>query len=138
MGLKSKAKRLCRLRWTRQTSFLFTIVVILAFVVVFLVGVGVGDGRLSVVRFPWNTKPVATGLPATLNYSTVNQVYQALKTNYDGKLTETELLNGIKEGLAAAPGDPYTEYFTPSEAKDFNDELNSTFSGIRAELSQNS
>jgi carboxyl-terminal processing protease len=137
MGLKSKGGRLCRLHLTRRASLLL-VLDILALIVVFLVGIGIGDGRLGVVRLPWQTKPVATGLPATLNYSSVNQVYQALKLNYDGKLTETELLNGLKQGLAAAPGDPYTEYFTPSEAKDFNNELNNTFSGIGAELSQNS
>jgi carboxyl-terminal processing protease len=132
MGLKSKAKKLRRLRWVRQSGLA------LILIVVFLVGIGVGDGRLAIVRFPWDPKPVTGELPATLNYSSVNQVYQSLKANYDGKLTETELLNGIKEGLAAAPGDPYTEYFTPSAAKDFNNELNNTFSGIGAELSQSS
>jgi carboxyl-terminal processing protease len=104
--------------------------------VVFLLGFNFGDGNLS-VAFPWDNKPL-TGLPAALDYSSVNQVYQALKDNYDGHLTETELLNGLKEGLAAAPGDPYTEYFTPSQAKAFNNELNNTFSGIGAELSQDS
>lgn len=138
MGLKSKFRGLFRFRWTLKTGLLLTLLEVIILVIVFLFGMGVGDGRLPSVRFPWQTEPVAGALPATLNYSSVNQVYQALKNNYDGKLTETELLNGIKEGLAAAPGDPYTEYFTPSEAKEFNDELNNTFSGIGAELSQNS
>lgn len=111
---------------------------IIVALVAFGIGIFVGSGRLAAIRFPWNKNIVATGLPATLNYSSVNQVYQALKNNYDGKLTETQLLNGIKEGLAAAPGDPYTEYFTPRQAKEFNNELNNTFSGIGAELSQTS
>ena len=130
MGWKSKTGRLWR-HWNRK------IALALCIVIVFLIGVGIGDGKLA-IRFPWDPKPVATGLPAQLDYSSVNQVYQSLKENYDGKLTETELLNGLKEGLAAAPGDPYTEYFTPSQAKDFSNELNNTFSGIGAELSQNS
>jgi carboxyl-terminal processing protease len=134
MGLKSKAERLTRSR-LRSLRVVF---LVLAFVVVFLVGLNIGNGRLPAVRFPWQTKPVASGLPATLNYSSVNQVYQALRANYDGHLTETELLNGLKQGLAAAPGDPYTEYFTPSEAKSFNNEINNSFSGIGAELSQES
>jgi carboxyl-terminal processing protease len=139
MGLKSKAgRRLFRLRWTRTTGILFSLLGILVLVAVFIAGIGVGDGRFSAIRFPWNAKPVASGLPDRLNYSSVNQVYQALKTNYDGQLTETELLNGLKAGLAAAPGDPYTDYFTPSEAKAFNNELNNSFSGIGAELSQDS
>ena len=35
-------------------------------------------------------------------------------------------------------GDPYTEYFSPSEAKDFNNELNNSFSGIGVELGKDS
>lgn len=139
MCLKSKVgRRLFRLRWTRTTGILFSLLGILVLVAVFIAGIGVGDGRLPAIRFPWDAKPVASSLPDRLNYSSVNQVYQALKTNYDGQLTETELLNGLKAGLAAAPGDPYTEYFTPSEAKAFNNELNNSFSGIGAELSQDS
>ncbi len=106
-------------------------------VLIFCLGVAYGEGRIS-VTFPWGTKPVATGLPAHLNYTTVDQVYQSLKDNYDGQLTETQLLNGLKHGLADAANDPYTEYFTPSEASQFNDELNNAFSGIGAELSKNS
>ncbi len=105
-------------------------------IVVFLLGIAIGDGRINFNAN--NLSSLNNSLPNQLNYSSVNAVYQALKNNYDGHLTETELLNGIKHGLAQAPGDPYTEYFTASEAKAFNDELNNTFSGIGAELTQNS
>jgi carboxyl-terminal processing protease len=120
--------------WRHYAVFLEVISVIIFAVLIFEFGVLVGNGRLSL-----STNSSITGnLPDNLNYSSVNQVYQALKANYNGKLTETELLNGMKEGLANAPGDPYTEYFTPSEAKSFSNELNNAFSGIGAELSANS
>lgn len=104
---------------------------------IFSLGVAVGDGRLSLPSFN-GFKPVSGNLPNTLNYSSVNQVYQALKSHYDGKLTQTELLNGIKHGLAAAPGDPYTVYFTAAQARQFNHQLNNSFGGIGAELGLNS
>jgi len=112
---------------------------IVLLVIVFLVGIGIGDGRIS-THLPWGNQlsSVNSNLPSTLDYSSINQVYQALRDNYDGNLTQTELLNGLKHGLADAPGDPYTEYFTPAEAKDFNDELNNSFSGIGADLTENS
>ncbi|HEY1645705.1 MAG TPA: S41 family peptidase [Candidatus Saccharimonadales bacterium] len=97
-----------------------------------LLGINIGNGNIS-----FGSSSI-TGLPAKLNYSSVNQVYQALRDNYDGKLTETQVLNGIKEGLAASANDPYTEYFTPSEATSFTNELNNSFSGIGAELGANS
>src|SRR5208282_2541209 len=43
-----------------------------------------------------------------------------------------------KSGMAQAMGDPYTEYFTSTEAKQFNNELNNSFSGVGAELGANS
>ncbi len=73
-------------------------------------------------------------LPKNLDYSSVEQVYDEIKQNYDGKLATDTLLNGIKHGLAESTGDPYTEYLNVKETKDFDDSLNGTFSGIGAEL----
>jgi carboxyl-terminal processing protease len=98
-------------------------------VVVFALGVGVGDGRLAFTTESMNGK-----LPNNLNYASVNQVYQLLRQKYNGTLTETQLLDGMKEGLAQSTGDPYTEYFTATQAKQFSDQLNNSFSGIGAEL----
>lgn len=104
-----------------------------AFVVlVFLFGQAVGSGQIYLHLHA----PVSGNLPNKLDYATVNQVYQSLKNNYDGKLTEAQLLNGIKHGLAESTDDPYTVYFTPQEAEAFNQELNNSFSGIGAELSK--
>ncbi len=100
---------------------------------VYFLGVNVGNGNLA-----FGGSSLNSNLPNVLNYSTVNQEYRALIDNYDGKLSSTQLLNGIKHGLANAVGDPYTEYFTAKEAKQFNSELNNSFSGIGAELSANS
>jgi len=100
---------------------------------IFSVGVGVGDGRIRLSGMATENK----ALPANLDYSTVNQVYDVLRHEYDGQLNSGQLLDGLKEGLAEATGDPYTEYFTPAKAKAFNDQLNGTgFSGIGAELGQ--
>ncbi len=133
MALKQKfgglRRGIHRRAWLRRPLKLAVLAVI------FLAGMGLGNGWIG-QHLPGSVKPVATGLPGQLDYSTVNQVYQSLKENYDGKLTQTQLLNGLKHGLAQATNDPYTEYFTPSEAKAFNNELNNSFSGIGAELSQ--
>ncbi len=112
--------------------YLYALVAVVVMVGVYLLGINVGNGNIS-----W-TSGNNNGLPSQLNYSSVNELYQVLRTNYDGKLTQTQLLNGLKHGLAQATNDPYTEYFTASEAKAFNNELNNSFSGIGAELSLNS
>ncbi|HVV25841.1 MAG TPA: S41 family peptidase [Candidatus Saccharimonadales bacterium] len=123
---KRRAARLRGRRWPRWIAAL------LVLVIVFGLGVNVGNGRLSLK----NSRSVNNSLPATPNYTTVNQVYKSLIENYNGKLTETQLENGLKHGLAEATNDPYTEYFTPAEAKAFNQQLNNQFSGIGAELGE--
>lgn len=103
---------------------------LLAAAAIFFVGVGFGNGRIRLA----GTGGQNNNLPSKLDYSSVDEVYSVLKDNYDGKLTEDQLLNGIKAGLADATKDPYTEYFTPAEAKNFESQLNNSFSGIGAEL----
>jgi carboxyl-terminal processing protease len=102
-------------------------------VVVFFAGLNIGNGNISFANGGQNG-----GLPNQLNYASVTQEYQVLKANFDGKLTQKQLLNGLKQGLASAANDPYTVYFTNKEAKVFNNELNNAFSGIGVELSRNS
>jgi carboxyl-terminal processing protease len=131
LKLPKNIKKLKLNKWTLMGG---TVLVVVA---VFIVGLEVGNGNLQ-ISFLSSVKSDNQSLPNQLNYSTVNQVYNALKQNYNGKLTATQLLNGIKEGLAEATGDPYTEYFSPSEAEAFNDELNNSFSGIGVELGEDS
>jgi carboxyl-terminal processing protease len=118
-------------RGERVARSAINVVILLA---VFLVGVNIGNGRINVNVH--NNHSENTQLPGKLDYNSVNQVYQSLKNNYDGKLSETQLEDGLKHGLATATKDPYTEYFTAKEAKDFNGELNNSFSGIGAQLGQ--
>ncbi|HET9850825.1 MAG TPA: S41 family peptidase [Candidatus Saccharimonadales bacterium] len=73
-----------------------------------------------------------------LNFASVNQIYKILKQDFDGNLNSTSLINGAKGGLVSATGDPYTEYFNPTQAKQFNQELSGTITGIGAELGTDS
>jgi carboxyl-terminal processing protease len=100
-------------------------------VVVFFAGVGFGSGNLAFGRLQ-NTQN--KDLPADLDYSSVERLYDMLKTNYDGDLDVNKLLDGMKAGLTEAAGDPYTVYLDKKAAEDFTKQLNGTFSGIGAEL----
>lgn len=98
----------------------------------FLLGWFVGSGRLSFYSLSNQNEQ----LPSNLNYASVEQVYDVLRQTYDGELTVEQLLDGLKAGLAQSTGDPYTEYLNVEEAKEFDNDLNGTFSGIGAELSR--
>ena len=122
--------------YIKKNLLAFQLLNLILIVGFFVIGLQIGKGNIN-VHFPWQSNTsISNGLPNTLNYSSVNQLYQSLKNNYDGKITTTQLLNGLKHGLASSLGDPYTVYFTPTEAKQFNNQLNNTFSGIGAELGQ--
>jgi carboxyl-terminal processing protease len=108
----------------------------LVLLVVFSVGVNVGNGSINFGD--GSDKSLNSNLPNQPDYTAVNKIYDALKDNYDGRLTEQQIEEGLKHGLAESANDPYTVYFTPKEAKDFNDQLNNSFAGIGARLSKDS
>jgi carboxyl-terminal processing protease len=105
---------------------------VIGVILVFTLGVGVGNGTVTFSRLSSQNG----SLPDKLDYSSVNQLYRTIKTNYDGTLDEQKLLDGMKAGLAQATGDPYTEYFNAKDAQDFNNQLQGSFTGIGAELGQ--
>jgi carboxyl-terminal processing protease len=69
-----------------------------------------------------------------IDFSSVNQVYRLMQSNFDGKITDQTALDGAKAGMVAAGGDPYTVYLTSKEAKSLSDDLNGKLSGIGAEI----
>lgn len=101
---------------------------------IFLTGLGVGNGAITFGAATENT--ANKDLPENLDYTSVEHIYDMLKANYDGKLDSEKLLDGLKDGLAHATGDPYTQYLNEKEAKEFKDELNGSFTGIGAELGE--
>jgi len=103
---------------------------------IFMLGWGVGSGRIAFGPNAVYRQSVQKNLPAKLNYAPVDTLYEKLKADFDGELDQTKLLDGLRSGLANAAGDPYTEYFNPTAAKEFNSDLNGTFTGIGAELSK--
>src|SRR5664279_1281911 len=93
-----------KVTWRQVARSSVNIVILIA---IFVLGVNIGNGRIDVNIH--RNHPVATGLPSTLDYSGVNQVYKSLKDNYDGQLTASQLEDGLKHGLAESTKDPYTE-----------------------------
>lgn len=100
---------------------------------IFGLGISVGNDSLTLGA---QQKSVNKDLPANLDYQEVEQLYDKLRQNFDGDLTTEKLLEGLKQGLAGASGDTYTEYLNAKEARSFDEDLNGSFSGIGAELSK--
>lgn len=98
-----------------------------------LIGLGyfIGSDKIQLFGRPY---PANTGLSRNINYHELDDLYDTLRQNYDGNMTDKQVLDGLKHGLAQSTGDPYTDFMTATEAKEFNGDLQGTFSGIGARL----
>jgi len=110
---------------------------VIAIGLIFVLGLGYIAGT-------FNNQIISTIAPAfgiktyagTLDLSSLQSTYQALKANYDGDVNDEALIEAANRGMVNALGDPYTLYFNAKEASDFNNDLSGTIGGgIGVELS---
>lgn len=72
---------------------------------------------------------------STLDLSSVQETYRALKANYDGELDVQQLTYGANRGLVEAAGDPHTVFLDPAGVKELDDSLSGSIGGgIGAEI----
>lgn len=114
-------------------------IVVTSVIVAFLLGVVADDtklGRAITASFYEKISNVGSteGLPDDLDYTEVEELYDTLRSNFEGNLAEEKLIDGLKKGLAASTGDPYTVYLNEEESKKFLQDLNNELSGIGAEI----
>lgn len=107
---------------------------IIILVAVFFGGWLFGAGQVNLKA---NRTSTQKNLPSNLNYADVERVYDELRASYDGDLDINKLMDGLKQGLVSASGDPYSEYLSPEKATEFSGQLNGTFEGIGAYLGKN-
>jgi len=103
---------------------------------IFTTGYQFGRGAWQ-IHYGQSAIPSNKNLPNSIDCTSINEVYQTLKQKFDGPLDINKLMTGAKTGLVQAAGDPYTTYMDSSDAKQFNEELTGSFTGIGAELSKN-
>ncbi|MCA9348985.1 S41 family peptidase [Candidatus Saccharibacteria bacterium] len=107
--------------------------ILLVLITTFFVGVLVGQNDLLTSH---NTSEISENsqLPQDLDYQSVEEIYDIVRKNYDGELSQASFMDELKQAIARATGDPYTEYFNATDAEVFNQELEGKFTGIGAEL----
>lgn len=88
----------------------------------------------------WDTIESSLGMKkkvASIDFSSLNSVYEKLAENYDGELDKTKIIEEAKRGLVKAAGDDYTYYLTATEADEFQKDLNGDVgAGIGVEIGQ--
>lgn len=64
-----------------------------------------------------------------IDLSSVQQTYQALVENFDGELSQQDLIEGANRGLVEAADDQYTVYMNRAESTSFDDALTGNIGG---------
>lgn len=117
--------------WSEKKVNLSSTVIIGA--VTLFIGLFVG---LSWENFsPYLFSGTKTKKTDSISWSSLNEVYNKLSTEYDGEIDKEALIEGAKKGLAAAIGDIYTVYMDSEEASEFEAELHGDVgAGIGVEI----
>ncbi|MBI2415369.1 MAG: S41 family peptidase [Candidatus Kerfeldbacteria bacterium] len=115
-------------RWSRLTVWLGVGAIAL---LGFGVGYGVADQRAT-ATVPTSSSNATS---STVDFKLFWQVWEAVKTSYVHQpVSDETLYYGAIAGIADAVDDPYTVFFTPDQAEEFNDNLSGDFDGVGIEL----
>lgn len=118
----------------KKFNYKKTIINVTILATLFYFGTAVGSGRVKWGPDSVFRKSVQSSANSKLDYTGVEELYDALKDGYDGQLDAKEIEDGLKAGLVESAGDPYTEYLNVQDSKDFDEQLSGSFEGIGAEL----
>lgn len=116
--------------------------IVLMIILAFFGGWYVGHGRvLNPAGAKGSTDVDNTGLiaktyPATSpDFQLFWDLWEDVKESYvEQPVNESDLFYGAMSGMIASLDDPYSEYYNPELAAEFDAELSGTFSGIGAEV----
>lgn len=64
----------------------------------------------------------------------LKQAYQSITSSYLHKVNDEQLIDGAIKGMIESLGDPYSAYMSPKQAAQFEEDLQSSFTGIGAEV----
>ncbi|HLD18036.1 MAG TPA: S41 family peptidase [Patescibacteria group bacterium] len=91
--------------------------------------VPIGEGQVT------GQDIVSDHLAEDVDFGLYWDVWNAVKDRfYHQPVSDKELFYGSLKGMFASLGDPYTVFFDPKEAKEFQQDLSGSFEGIGAEI----
>jgi len=129
------SRKLRRVQRTETQRQIPTTILVIG--LVFVLGLGYIAGTLN-NQIISSISPLfgAKTYTGTLDLSSLQATYQALKANYDGTIDDAALIEAANKGMVSSLGDDYTIYFNAKEAADFSNDLTGTIGGgIGVELS---
>lgn len=111
----------------KKTKIYWVIIFVVCLLVAFGLGLWAGKDVNQNYQVPQS---------GNIDFSLFWDAYNKLQENFidPSKITNEKVLYGAIEGMAASLGDNYTNFFDPSHAKRFQQDLNGSFSGIGVEI----
>lgn len=108
----------------------------LLIVVFFVAGVYVGDQNSPAIDKVLGISGKETAVETSADFSPFWKVWNTINEKYPtaGTVTDQERIYGAISGLVGSLNDPYSMFFTPSEAKSFEEEIAGNFDGIGMEV----
>src|SRR5580704_6335462 len=120
----------------RARRIIASVIGLIAICVSFAAGAAYGRGGYVFIpsQFKIVNQKTAVG---SADYTLLWDTIQTLEANYINQpINQQNVLYGAVSGAVASLGDPYTEFFDPSELNDFNTQLSGSFAGIGAEVGE--
>lgn len=111
------------------------IILVALFIFTFIFGLVLGhqDARFGQIGFtPQLLGRGSSG--GSADFSIFWRTWDLLEKNFDGNINYQNMVYGAAKGMVASLGDPYTQFLTPEEANQLQDDLSGTISGIGAEV----
>lgn len=119
----------------KKFSFGHFLVVIIAIGFIFYIGYSTGLNQNSQLTGSSSVVNRQINASNDLDFALFWQVWDTVKNNhFDQPVDERELFYGAIRGMVSAIGDPYSNYFDPDLARQFNQDLEGSFYGIGAEI----
>lgn len=125
----------------RQTSRIFNLVMmVMAGVMIFLIGVMVGDSPDSSYAVVEGGAVTGVGetpsyLDREVDFDLFWDTWELISQHYvDQPVSQTQLLYGAIDGLVNSLEDPHSLFLTPEVNEDFLQELSGSFFGVGAEI----
>lgn len=104
------------------------------YIISIIVALGVGIGGTYWVIGRVVTQQLASMQQTSSAMKKVESVYATISENYYQPVNSNKLANGAINGMVSSLGDKFSEYMDKSETESLNDTIDSSFSGIGAQV----
>ena len=120
-----------KVEWKEKKTSLGNAIIIGAIMMVLGVVVGANWNTIFGSFSPY----LGLSQTSSVDWSSLNEVYNELSVTYNGELPLDKIVDGAKKGMVDALGDVYTVYMNAEKSKDFYNDLHGNVgSGIGVEM----